>query len=100
LIVEIVKWEIKAGQEKSFEHAFGKAQKILSNSAGYISHKFQKCIEKPGRYALIVEWETLKDHTVGFQKSEAYQEYRALIIPYLEPGTTMEHYEIIYKNTL
>ncbi len=100
MIIEVVKWDVKPNQENEFEAEFERAQKILSKSLGYISHQFQKCIEKPNRYILIVEWEKLEDHTVGFQKSNVYQEYRSMLVQYLEPGTTMEHYEILHKSSL
>jgi len=86
LILEIVKWDLKPNQEEEFESAFQKAQKILSDSHGYKSHQFQKCIEKPNRYILMVEWETLEDHTIGFQKSDAYQEYRSMLNQYYKTG--------------
>jgi len=100
LILEVVNWVVKPNQEKAFESAFEKAQKILSGMCGYRSHQFQKCIEKPNRYILLVEWETLKDHTVGFRESTQYQEYKALLNQYYEPGATMEHYEVVYQNAL
>jgi len=100
LVLEVVKWDIKPNKEKEFESAFKKAQKILATMRGYISHQFQKCIEKPNRYILLVKWETLEDHTVGFRESQAYQDYRALLNPYYEPGATVEHYEVVHENTL
>jgi len=100
LILELVTWNIKPDLEKEFELAFEKAQNIISSMRGYISHQFQKCIEKPGRYILLVNWETVEDHTSGFRKSDLYQEYRSMLIQYYEPGSTMEHYEMVYENTL
>ena len=32
---------------------------------GYVSHQLQKCTEKGNRYILLVNWQTLEDHTVG-----------------------------------
>ena len=46
---------------------------------GYISHQLQKCIEKGNRYILLVNWQTLEDHTIGFRESEQYQEWRRLL---------------------
>jgi heme-degrading monooxygenase HmoA len=100
LVLEIVTWDIKPNQEQAFESAFAEAQNILSNAHGYKSHQFQKCIEKPNRYVLLVEWDKLENHTVGFQKSVEYQTYRALIKKYYEPGATLEHYELIHKKVL
>ena len=99
MILEIVKWDIKSSKEIEFEAAFNNAQKILSDTPGYISHQFHKCIEKPNRYMLLVKWETLEDHTIGFRKSKAYQDYRNMLSRYYEPGATVEHYEMVYGYT-
>lgn len=95
MILEIVQWTVKPNQESEFEAAFTVAQEILSGMAGYISHQFQKCIESPKKYILLVEWETLEDHTVGFRGSDQYQEYRALLKPYYEAGAILEHYRMV-----
>lgn len=98
MIVEVVKWDIVPNKEEEFEKAFTKAQEILTKSAGYKSHQFQKCIEKENRYILIVEWASLDDHVNGFQKSASYEEYRSMLKPYYQPGATMEHYKIVHEN--
>lgn len=40
---------------------------------GCVSHQLQKCLEKPNRYTLLVNWQTLEDHTLGFRRSTGYQ---------------------------
>ncbi len=92
MILEMVRWQIKADQGSAFERAFKEAEHYLEEATGYQSHKLLNCMESPNRYSLLVEWDSLEDHTVGFQKSNSYQDYRNLIRPFFEPGTTMEHY--------
>jgi len=79
LILEIAMLDVKIGQEAEFETAFEKAQKIISSMNGYISHQLQKCLENPNRYILLVNWQTLEDHTKGFRESDEYQEWRAML---------------------
>ena len=98
MILEIVTWKIKPGQEREFENGFRQAQRYLANAAGYCSHQLQRCIEEPGKYLLLVNWEKLEDHTEGFRQSSEYLEYRALISPYYEPGATMEHYAPVQQE--
>lgn len=97
MILELAILDVKQGQELEFEKAFGKAQQIISSMPGYISHELQKSIEKTGRYLLLVNWETLEDHTEGFRLSEEYQEWRALLHHFYEPFPEVEHYEPVYK---
>ena len=78
MILEIAMLDVKIGQKAEFETAFEKAQKIISSMNGYISHQLQKCLENPNRYILLVNWQTLENHTKGFRESDEYQEWRAM----------------------
>lgn len=77
MILEVAILNVKQGQETAFEAAFQQAQYIISSMHGYVSHQLQKCIEQNNQYILLVNWETLADHTEGFRKSEQYTEWRA-----------------------
>jgi len=98
MILEVAVLDVKKGEESNFEIAFGKAQEIISRMVGYISHQLQKCIEKPNRYILLVNWNTLEDHTVGFRESEEYQEWRSLLHSFYEPFPEVEHYQSVYNS--
>lgn len=98
MILEIVTTQIKAGQEEAFEAAFAKASEILASSKGYISHELRKCIETKGRYLNMVQWETVEDHMVGFRGSPQFQEFRAIVSPFYETPSHMEHFELIMRN--
>jgi len=56
VILEVAILDIKANEEKHFELEFNKAQKIIKNIKGYISHQLLNCIEKPNRYILLVNF--------------------------------------------
>ncbi|MEX2263436.1 MAG: antibiotic biosynthesis monooxygenase, partial [Bryobacteraceae bacterium] len=45
----------------------------------YLSHELRRCIETKGRYLLLVRWETLEAHTVGFRESPLFQQWRGVI---------------------
>ena len=62
---------------------------------GYVSHQLQRSIEKQDRYILLVNWETLEYHTVGFHGSEKYQVWRKILHHFYDPFPTVEHYELI-----
>ena len=81
-----------AGREPEFESAFRTASKIISSMKGYIHHELQRCIERPNGYVLLVHWETLEDHTVGFRGSPEYQQWRALLHHFYNPFPTVEHF--------
>ena len=47
---------------------------------------------KEDKYILLVNWETIEDHEIGFRKSDEYQEWKALLHHFYEPFPTVEHY--------
>ncbi len=100
MILEVAMLDVKLGQEEEFETEFEKAQKIISSMSGYISHQLQKCIENPNRYILLVNWQTLEDHTKGFRESEEYQEWRSLLHHFYDPFPIVEHYKKVFENAL
>ena len=93
MVLEVAILDVKSGREQEFESAFAKAQTIISNMPGYLSHQLQKCIENPNRYILLVNWETLEAHTVGFRTSEQYQEWRKLLHHFYDPFPEVQHYK-------
>jgi len=95
MILEVAILDVISGQEKDFESAFAKAVNIISSMPGYISHQLQRCIEKQNRYILLVNWETLESHTVGFRGSEQYQEWKKLLHHFYNPFPVVEHYQMI-----
>lgn len=100
MILEVAILDVKPNMQSSFEAAFSKAQKIISGINGYVSHQLQKCIEKPNRYILLVNWDQVEDHTVGFRKSLEYQEWRELLHHFYEPFPEVEHYEMIFSSSI
>lgn len=95
MILEVAILDVRPGQESNFQRSFSEARKIISSMPGYISHELKRCIEKPSRYILLVNWEKLEDHTVGFRGSPDYQEWRALLHHYYDPFPEVEHYSDI-----
>ena len=92
MILEVAVLNIKKGQEDMFQADFKKAERIISSIDGYISHSLQQCIEKNHQYILLVKWETLEDHTIGFRQSTKYQEWKALLHHFYDPFPEVDHY--------
>lgn len=95
MILEVAILDIKPGLGADFEDVFQVAKNIISAMPGYISHELQHCLEKDDRYILLVYWQTLEDHTIGFRQSAQYQEWRALLHHFYDPFPVVEHYEIV-----
>ncbi|GJM13796.1 MAG: antibiotic biosynthesis monooxygenase [Pseudohongiella sp.] len=95
MILEVAALDVKPGMEEDFEQAFAKAQKIIAAMPGYISHELRLCVEQKNRYLLLVNWETLEDHTEGFRGSEEYKRWRDLLHHFYDPFPTVEHYRSV-----
>jgi heme-degrading monooxygenase HmoA len=95
MILEAAKLNVRAGQGRAFEAAFRQASTIIASMPGYLGHELQRCIEVENQYLLLVRWETLHDHTIGFRESADYQQWKALLHHFYEPFPSVEHYEKI-----
>jgi heme-degrading monooxygenase HmoA len=95
MILEVAVLKVKAGQGREFEAAFAQAQPIIASMKGYISHELQRCLEEQDKYILLVRWQRLEDHTVGFRQSQQYQEWRRLLHHFYDPFPTVEHYQAV-----
>lgn len=93
MILEAVMLQVKDGMEAEYEEAFLRASKIISSMKGYLSHELQRCMEVKGKYLLLVQWETLEDHTIGFRQSNEYQEWKKQLHHFYNPFPTVEHFE-------
>jgi heme-degrading monooxygenase HmoA len=96
MILEVAILDIKPNMSAEFETAFKTASAIISAMPGYISHELQRCIENKNRYILLVRWQSLADHTVGFRESPEYQTWCSLLHHFYDPFPTVEHYENIW----
>ncbi|PTS94115.1 antibiotic biosynthesis monooxygenase [Pedobacter sp. HMWF019] len=95
MILEIAILHIIQGKTAEFELAFAKAQEIISSMEGYLGHELQKCIEHNHQYILLVKWDTLENHTIGFRNSSEYQEWKVLLHHFYHPFPIVEHYQIV-----
>ena len=81
MITEIAQIDVKPGTEKDFEAAVAKARPLFLRAKGGKGFELHKSIEKPQRYRLMAQWETLENHTVDFRGSEDFTAWRGLVGP-------------------
>ena len=92
MILEHALLPVRPGQEADFERAFATAKDIISAVPGFRTLILSRCLERPGGYLLLVEWDRLEDHTEGFRGSPAYEDWRALLHSFYDPFPVVEHY--------
>lgn len=95
MILEIADVRIKPGSAVAFEEAARRGlDTVLSKASGFRSYAIQRCLESPGRYVLLIGWETLEAHTTGFRQSAAHAEWRAIVGSFFEQPPFVEHFEL------
>jgi len=94
-VLEVAILDVVEEQVDEFEKAFDKAQSIISSMKGYLDHDLQRCHETTNRYILLVNWQSLEDHTEGFRGSDKYQQWRDLLHHFYRPFPVVEHYKMI-----
>ncbi len=95
MILEAAPLSIRPGQCEAFEAAFRQAQAIISSMPGYLGHELQRCVERDHEYLLLVRWQTLHDHEVGFRQSPQYQAWKRLLHHFYAPFPTVLHYSAV-----
>ena len=93
MILEAAALQVRPGQYEAFESAFAEAQAIISSMPGYRSHELHRCIEREGLYLLLVRWDSVEAHEIGFRKSPQYQDWKRLLHHFYDPFPTVLHYE-------
>ena len=79
MILEIAQIDVKPGMENDFEAGVKSAVPLFKRAKGCKGMTLQRSHEKPARYRLFVQWETLENHTVDFRGSADFQEWRKLV---------------------
>lgn len=93
MILEVATLNVKPGHEAAFEAAMRAARALIAATPGFVDISVQRCIERTSNYLLLVRWQKLEDHTIGFRQSERYQEWREALHHFYDPFPVVEHYE-------
>ncbi len=94
MILERALITVKPGQAEAFKQAFAKARPHIEGSKGCRKVEMRQGIEHPDDFLLLVWWETLEDHNVGFRESPAFTEWRAILGPlFAAPPQVVHHQE-------
>jgi heme-degrading monooxygenase HmoA len=92
MVLEHALLDVRPGEEERFEVAFSEAKAIIAASAGFVSLRLGRCVERPSTYLLLVTWDSLEAHTEGFRRSPGFERWRTLLHHFYEPMPTVEHF--------
>lgn len=100
MILEVADIRIPAGQQAAFDEAIRRGvDTVISQARGFRGYKVNRGVESPERYLLMIWWDTLEDHTVGFRQSPAFAAWRAIVGPFFAQPPQVEHFELVAKSS-
>lgn len=98
MVLEVATIRIDPTKAKEFEAAIERGvREILSKASGFLNFRIQKGVESPEKYLLMIEWESLDAHMVGFRESPAFNDWRGIVGGFFAAPVEMEHFELIAK---
>ncbi len=99
MILELADIRIAPGQQAAFEAAIQRGlATVISQTKGFRGFKINKGVESPERYLLMIFWDTLEDHTVGFRQGPLFAQWRAIVGPFFAQPPQVEHFTLLAKS--
>ena len=79
MFMEVAQIQVKPGSETQFEAGVQQAVPLFQRAQGCTAMRLERSVEQPTHYTLLVQWNTVDDHMVGFRESADFQEWRKLV---------------------
>jgi heme-degrading monooxygenase HmoA len=99
MILEHADIRIDPLKRSAFEEAIVQGvTTVIAHAQGFKGYKVNRSIETPGRYLLMIYWDTLEDHTLGFRGSDLFPQWRAIVGPFFAQPPVVEHLELVGKS--
>jgi heme-degrading monooxygenase HmoA len=93
MIYEIAVLPVHKERVEMFKRAFAEVAPLLSRAKGYGGHLLAQGIETPQLFNLIVRWQSLEDHTPGFEASEDHRIFMMGLDEYFSEEPRVYHIE-------
>lgn len=95
MIVERAEIPVAAGKEADFAAAMANnGIAFLADAAGCSSARIGRGVENPGKFILLLEWDSVASHT-EFTKTPEFERFKALVGPFFAGAPSMEHFEML-----
>ncbi len=91
MIYEHALLPVKSDRIDAFQRAFGQVVHLLTRAKGYQGHRLMQGVETPSHFHLIVQWQSLEDHTHGFEPSVDHQALIAAVQAYFAAEPLVYH---------
>jgi heme-degrading monooxygenase HmoA len=92
MVLEIADIAVHPGTGEDFAAAVRTGIRYVADTPGFGNARLTRSIESPDRFVLMIEWDNIEAHTVGFRQSENLGRWREYIGPYLAGEPRVEHF--------
>ena len=93
MVLEIADFAVLPGTEDEFAAAVHQGLAYVSDTPGFRNARLTRSVESRSRFVLLIEWDSLEAHTVGFRQSENFTRWRGLIGSFLDGDPRVEHFD-------
>ena len=91
MVTEIADFRVLADRQEEFADAVREGLRFVSDTPGFRSARLSRSVETPARFVLLIEWDSIEAHTVGFRESENFGRWRPVVGPVFVGAPTVEH---------
>jgi quinol monooxygenase YgiN len=90
MVLEVALFDVTDPDE--FEKAYLGAHHLITSTEGCRSLRMTRGVETPGRFVLLVEWDSVEVHERNFRQTDAWREWRAAVGPWFANPPRVEHF--------
>jgi heme-degrading monooxygenase HmoA len=91
-VLEVAIIDVRDGTHEQFADAYRGVRPILAGTEGVRSIRMTHGVERPSRFVLLVEWDSVEAHRRNFRETERWEEWRAGIGPFFAHPPVVEHF--------
>lgn len=93
MVTEIADFRVLPDSQETFADAVAEGLKFVSDTPGFRTARLTRSAETPTRFVLLIEWDSIEAHTVGFRESENFGRWRAIVGPHFDGAPNVEHFD-------
>jgi heme-degrading monooxygenase HmoA len=97
MVIERADIAVIPGREAEFESVMDRGCALLAGALGCTSVSLLRCVERPSRYYLRLEWNSIADHQ-AFTKTPDFQTFRDIAGPFFSERPATEHFLLIHPT--
>jgi heme-degrading monooxygenase HmoA len=99
MILEVADFRTDPARQAEFDEAIVRGlTTVIAAAKGFRGYKVNRSLETPGRVLLMIYWDTLEDHTVGFRGGPLFAQWRAIVGPFFAQPPVVEHFTLVAKS--